>query len=188
MCPDSGTLPYMLKIKYRQQIRKNFLFFLKFCRTHVLFWGHWYPCFGFLVMSPLGFRVGCLIRIAEANVMYVPWDPPLVLHFPTSWQPVRSRCAAGPVPTYCCRGEVVFLHIICSHPVLTSNSACFCTSSALILLRMNSASLATRTMWSRVACDNNLQEKSNLIKKLKTRKPQQSVRFYSCILITALYP
>ena len=25
-------------------------------------------------------RVGCLICIAEANVMYVPWDPPLVLH------------------------------------------------------------------------------------------------------------
>ena len=22
----------------------------------------------------------CLIRIAEANVMYIPWDPPLVLH------------------------------------------------------------------------------------------------------------
>ena len=47
--------------------------------THVLFWG---PCFGFLVTSPLGFkaRAGCLIHIAEANVMYVPWDPPLVLH------------------------------------------------------------------------------------------------------------
>ena len=63
-----------------------FFFFLKFfCRTHshVLFWGHWYPCFGFLVTSPLGFkaRVGsALIRIAEANVMYISWDPPLVLH------------------------------------------------------------------------------------------------------------
>ena len=21
------------------------------------FWGHWYPCFGFLVTSPLGFKV-----------------------------------------------------------------------------------------------------------------------------------
>ena len=32
------------------------------------------PCFGFLVMSPLGFkaRMGYLIRIAEANVMYIP--------------------------------------------------------------------------------------------------------------------
>ena len=24
---------------------------------HVLLWGHWYPCFGFLVMFPLGFRI-----------------------------------------------------------------------------------------------------------------------------------
>ena len=63
-----------------------FFFFLKKyfwqTHTHVLFWGHWYPCFGFLVTSPLGFkaRVGCHIRIAGANVMYIPWDPPLVLH------------------------------------------------------------------------------------------------------------
>ena len=66
------------------QDRGPFFFFKYFWRTHshVLFWGHWYPCFGFLVTSPLGFkaRVGCLIRIAEANVMYVPWDQPLVLH------------------------------------------------------------------------------------------------------------
>ncbi len=40
--------------------------------------------------------------------------------------------------------------------ILTSNSACFCTSSALILLRMNSASLATLTMWSLVAWDSSL--------------------------------
>ena len=54
------------------------------CRTYVLFWGHWYPCFGFLVTSPLGFQSQsgfCLIHhIAEANVMYIPGDPPLVLH------------------------------------------------------------------------------------------------------------
>ena len=58
-------------------------FKLKF-NTHVLFWLHWYPCFGFLVTCPLGFkaRVGCLIHIAKANVH--PQDPPLVLHLPTS--------------------------------------------------------------------------------------------------------
>ena len=57
------------------------------------FGGPWYPCFGFLVMSPLGFkaRVGCLIHIVEANVMYVPRDPPLVLHLPTSWQTAHSQ-------------------------------------------------------------------------------------------------
>ena len=45
--------------------------------------GHWYPCFGLLVMSPLGFkaRVGStLFALAEAYVIYVPWDSPLVRH------------------------------------------------------------------------------------------------------------
>ena len=59
------------------------------------FWGHWYPCFGFLVTSPLGFkaRVGSALFaiFVEANVMYIPQDSPLVLHLPTSWWPVRSR-------------------------------------------------------------------------------------------------
>ena len=31
----------------------------------------------------------CLIRIAEANVMYIPRDPPLVLQLPTSWRPAK---------------------------------------------------------------------------------------------------
>ena len=31
-------------------------FFKSFWRTHVLFKGHWYSCFGFLVTSPLGFK------------------------------------------------------------------------------------------------------------------------------------
>ena len=52
------------------------------------FGGHWYPCFGFLVTSPLGFkaRVGSALFaiFAEANVMYIPQDSPLVLHLPTS--------------------------------------------------------------------------------------------------------
>ena len=56
--------------------------------------GHWYPCFGFLGMSPLGFkaRVGsALFAIsAEVNVMHIPQDSTLVLHLLTSWRPVRS--------------------------------------------------------------------------------------------------
>ena len=71
------------------------LHLLTFWRTHVLFWGHWYPCFGFLVTSPLGFkaRVGSALFtiFAEVNVMYIPQDPPLVLHLPTSWRPACSR-------------------------------------------------------------------------------------------------
>ena len=45
--------------------------------------------------SPLGFkaRVGSALFaiFAEANVMYIPQDSPLVLHLPTSWQLARSR-------------------------------------------------------------------------------------------------
>ena len=74
----------MVCIGIRKIGRVGFFFFKYFWRTHthVLFWRHLYPCFGFKVMFPLGFkaRVGCLICFAEANVMYVPWDPPLVLH------------------------------------------------------------------------------------------------------------
>ena len=73
-----------------------FIFFFKVFGGHMsFFWGHWYPCFGFLVMSPLGFkaRVGSALFtiFAEANVMYIPQDSPLVLHLPTSWWPARSQ-------------------------------------------------------------------------------------------------
>ena len=65
------------------------LFFLKFFwvgHIHTSYFGatgRLYPCFGFLVTSSLGFKSQsgfCLICIAEANVIYIPWDPPLVLH------------------------------------------------------------------------------------------------------------
>ena len=55
-------------------------------------WGHWYPCFGLLVTSPLGFkaRVGSALFVLDRGVrvtLHIPWDSPLVLHLPTSWQP-----------------------------------------------------------------------------------------------------
>ena len=34
---------------------------------------------------------------AEANVMYIPWDPPLVLHLPKSWQPITAPHACAEV-------------------------------------------------------------------------------------------
>ena len=60
-------------------------FFVKFLG------GHWYPCFGSLVISPLEFkaRVGSAF-FAVVNVMYLPSDPPLVLHLLTSWQLAHS--------------------------------------------------------------------------------------------------
>ena len=92
ICPTIAHICIVNKVS-----RSNFLkiFFKSFWRTHVLFWGHWYPCFGFLVMSHLGFkaRVGSALFaiFAEANVMYIPQDSPLVLHLPTFWRPARSR-------------------------------------------------------------------------------------------------
>ena len=66
--------------------------------------GHWYPCFGFLVTSPMGFkaRVGSALFafFVEANVMYIPQDP-LLLHMATCWlpraQPVTSLHASAEV-------------------------------------------------------------------------------------------
>ena len=56
-------------------MNKNFRrdLLISFWRTHLLFGGHWYPCFGFLVASPLGFkaRVGSALFVfcrSECNV------------------------------------------------------------------------------------------------------------------------
>ena len=70
-----------------------FVFFKKIFGAHESFlWGHWYPCFGLLVTSPLGFkaRVGSALFELSGGVhvtLHVPWDSPLVWHLPTSWQP-----------------------------------------------------------------------------------------------------
>ena len=95
LCAWCGELDWS-RFWWSQNVKGTFFFFfLSFWRTHVLFGGHWYPCFWFLVMSPLGFkaRVGSALFtiFAEANVMYIPQESPLVLHLPTSWRPARSR-------------------------------------------------------------------------------------------------
>ena len=77
---------------------RHWFFFLKFfCRTHthVLFWGHWYPCFGFLVTSPLGFkaRVGSVLFAfcrGECNVHSLR---------STYSRPLGSQCSASHFPT-----------------------------------------------------------------------------------------
>ena len=76
--------------------RSFFSFFKKVFGGHMSFFGgHWYPCFGFVVTSPPSFkaRVGSALFtfFAEVNVMYIPSDPPLVLHVLTSWWPACSR-------------------------------------------------------------------------------------------------
>ena len=60
-----------------------FCFFLNFCRTQVLLWGHWY-CVGLLVTSALGFKarvdsLACMLpRLCTMNSS----DSPLVRHLP----------------------------------------------------------------------------------------------------------
>ena len=51
------------------------LFVFLSTHSHVLFWGHWYPLFWISSDVSSGFQSQsgfCLIRIAEANVMYIP--------------------------------------------------------------------------------------------------------------------
>ena len=67
--------------------------FLKIFGGHESFlWGHWYPYFGLLVTSSLGFkaRVGSALFKLSRGVgvrLQIPWDSPLVWHLLTSWQP-----------------------------------------------------------------------------------------------------
>ena len=76
--------------KIKEQAKK---IFLKFFRGHESFLlGHWYPYFGLLVTSPLGFkaRVGSALFELSRGIrltLHVPWDSPLVWHLSTSWQP-----------------------------------------------------------------------------------------------------
>ena len=83
-------------MKQPRQLPKVYLFFpffLKIFGGHESFlWGHWYPCFGLLVTSPLGFkaRVGSALFTLGGGVqvaLHVPWDSTLVLHLLTSWRP-----------------------------------------------------------------------------------------------------
>ena len=88
MCP-----PKIFKKKKKK--KKKTGFFKSFLRTHVLFWGHWYPCFGFLVTSPLGFKakLGSTLFAfcgGECNV-----HPPRSSSGATRMQPVTSPHACA---------------------------------------------------------------------------------------------
>ena len=80
------------------------LFFFKFLTNTCPFWGHWYPCFG-----PLGFKVrvgsALFVCFVEVNVMYIPRDPSLVLHVPTSsiyFALVAGSLEGGAIVYSCC--------------------------------------------------------------------------------------
>ena len=67
-----------------------FFGFFKKVFVHLCFLGPLVPLFWISGDASSGFQSQsgfCLIYIVEANIMYVPRDPPLVLHLPTSWRP-----------------------------------------------------------------------------------------------------
>ena len=69
-----------------------FYFFKIFWRTHVLSWGYWYPCFGLVVISPLGFkaRVGSLIHTCRRCIICFPKIHLLC----NTWQPLADSIVA----------------------------------------------------------------------------------------------
>ena len=85
----------------KKKIDVYICFYLKFLAdTHVLFWGHWYPFFGFLVMSPRGFkaRVGSALFAfcgGECNVHF-----PRFISGAIRADLLAAGIAASPVPTY----------------------------------------------------------------------------------------
>ena len=58
-----------------------------FGATGTLFWISGDISFEFQIQS--GFCLICFF--VEVGVVYIPWDPPLMLHMPTSWQSACSR-------------------------------------------------------------------------------------------------
>ena len=72
---DSSLVLHLMTCRIFLSWHTNTHNFLKksFWQTHVLFGGHWYPCFGFLVMYPLGFktRVGSALFAFLRRRMYI---------------------------------------------------------------------------------------------------------------------
>ena len=88
----------------KNNIYITFFFFFNFLADTCPFWGHWYPCFGFLVTSPLGFkaRVGsALFAFLRGQMLCI--FPKIHLWCYTC-QPFGGQCTAGHFPTCMCRG------------------------------------------------------------------------------------
>ena len=61
--------------------------------THVLIRGPCDQCFEFLATSLLYFKAkvnSALCAFAKVDLIYIPWDPPLLLHLPSFWQNASS--------------------------------------------------------------------------------------------------
>ena len=56
--------------------------------TYIYLWGYWISGDVSAGFEKLEWVLPYSL-FAEANVMFIPQDPPLVLHVPTSWQPAQ---------------------------------------------------------------------------------------------------
>ena len=85
-------------LKGRAELRYNLFFFKIFGGHKCFLWGHWYPCIGLLVTSPLGFKVGSLIRTWWRHICDIH-----SLRFTSSVAPaslLAASMAAGLFPIY----------------------------------------------------------------------------------------
>ena len=83
-----------------------FLFFLEFWGKSVLFMSHWYPCFGLLVTSPLGFKA----RVDPLFVTCAQWIPQIHLWCDTCW-PLDDQHGSRAVMTHLLIQTFVFVFI-----------------------------------------------------------------------------
>ena len=108
----------------------------------------------------------CLIRIAEANVMYIPQDPPLVLHMPTSWQPAcRQSCPHILLQKRGCRDSNSCSQNICESDALSTELNRDGLARTLLILNKKSRIYGTSDL-------------SEIYLSIRTDRPQM----YSCLI------
>ena len=83
--------------------------FLVFGGHESFLWGHWYPCFGLLMTSPLGFK-GRVDPSLVCFVTCVPWNPEIHLWIKTFWlyrgqhgsqsHSLHGTCSRGRLPGF----------------------------------------------------------------------------------------
>ena len=98
-------------------------FFKNFCWTHVHLWGHWYPCFELLMMSPLGFKakVGSALFALGRGICVT-----CSLRFPSGATPLlvyNASIAASCLPHMHVSVEVGCQDLNCQPPACATHSA-----------------------------------------------------------------
>ena len=99
-------------------------FFIKKNWTCVLLWGHWYPYFGLLVTSALGFKARVdFWLVCFLAYTYYSSDSPLVWHLPTSWRAAQRLVAFRSEKAYQ-RTKKLFIDVIKMYVYCCANVTC----------------------------------------------------------------